>query len=130
MRYIGSKTLLLRNIENILKKHLNGNEKTFLDLFSGTNVVSNYFKKAYTIYSNDFLYFSFVNAKATIENNNKLYFNKLKKAGIDNPFEYLQDDLLLNQYNGDSYYEKNYTPTGDAQYFSIENGKRIDFILI
>lgn len=128
LRYIGSKTLLLKNIENILKKHLNGNEKTFLDLFAGTNVVSNYFKKDYTIYSNDFLYFSFVNAKATIENNNKLYFNKLKKAGIDNPFEYLQDDLLLNQYSGDSYYEKNYTPAGDAQYFSIENGKRIDFI--
>lgn len=128
LRYIGSKTLLLKNIENILKKHLNGNEKTFLDLFAGTNVVSNYFKNDYTIYSNDFLYFSFVNAKATIENNNKLYFNKLKKAGIDNPFEYLQDDLLLNQYSGDSYYEKNYTPAGDAQYFSIENGKRIDFI--
>lgn len=26
------------------------------------------------------------------------------------------------------YYEKNYTPTGNVMYLSVENGKRIDFI--
>lgn len=128
MRYIGSKTLLLNSIENILNKHLDGTENTFLDLFAGTNVVGNYFKKDYTIYSNDFLYFCYVNAKATIENNNKLDFNKLKAIGIENPFDYLQNIILLDKYRGDSYYETSYTPAGGTQYFSVDNGKRIDFI--
>ena len=80
MRYIGSKRLLLRNIDNVLSKHIDGTEKTFLDLFAGTNVVGRYFKSRYTIISNDILFFSFVNSKATIENNDKLTFNGLKKS--------------------------------------------------
>lgn len=127
MRYIGSKNLLLEEIESLLTKHTLGNEKTFLDLFGGTNVVGRYFKDQYTIYSNDLLYFSFVNAKATIENNKPLSFSKLKKAGINNPFQYLEDDNNAKNHIN-SYYMDNYTPAGDAMYFTEENGKRIDFI--
>lgn len=126
MRYIGSKRLLLRNIDNVLSKHIDGTEKTFLDLFAGTNVVGRYFKSRYTIISNDILFFSFVNSKATIENNDKLTFNGLKKIGINDPFEYFNDDKNIS--HTDYYYEKAYSPTGQTMYFTKDNAQRIDFI--
>lgn len=126
MRYIGSKRSLLENIDNVLSKHIDGTEQTFLDLFAGTNVVGRHFKSRYTIISNDILYFSFVNSKATIENNDKLTFNGLKKIGISNPFEYFNDDKNIRP--TDHYYEKAYSPTGQAMYFTKNNAQRIDFI--
>ena len=48
MRYIGSKKLLLQHIKNMLDKHTNGTEETFLDLFAGTNTVGLFFKPYYT----------------------------------------------------------------------------------
>ena len=85
MWYIGSKQLLINEIKSLLEKYTNGTEKTFLDLFAGTNVVGQFFKRYYTVLSNDLLYFNYVNAKATIENNGNLAFTNLKKLGIDNP---------------------------------------------
>ena len=76
MRYIGSKKLLLPEIKKMVDKHTDGSEEVFLDLFAGTNVVANYFKQFYTVYSNDMLFFSYVNAKATIENNSKPSFSQ------------------------------------------------------
>lgn len=128
LRFIGSKQLLIENIEGLLAKHVLGNEKTFLDLFAGTNVVGNYFKKDYTVYSNDMLYFSYVNARAVIQNNKELSFNGLKKIGITNPLVFLKENADLLDYQGSHYYEVAYTPTGDSMYFSTENGKRIDYI--
>jgi adenine-specific DNA-methyltransferase len=128
LRYIGSKSNLLENIEAMIKRHVSGNEETFLDLFAGTNVVGNYFKKDYTIYSNDLLYFSYVNAKAVIENNERLTFDLLKQHGIENPFEYLGSADLLDNSSISGYYEKAYTPSGESMYLSVENGKRIDSI--
>lgn len=46
MRYIGSKRLLINEIDDILCRHLTGDESSFLDLFGGTNVVGNAFKKS------------------------------------------------------------------------------------
>lgn len=74
----------------MLNKHLLGNEQIFLDLFAGTNTVGNFFKPHFTIYSNDILYFNYVKAKAIIENNSHLKFEKLKEKGIYNPLDYLQ----------------------------------------
>lgn len=128
LRFIGSKQLLLTNIEELLKKHLVGFEETFLDLFAGTNTVGNYFKKQYTIYSNDLLYFSFVNAKAIIENNKEISFSRLKQQGISNPFEYLQSPIDFGKKSHSHYYEDAYTPTGGSMYLSVENGKRLDYI--
>ena len=128
MRFIGSKQLLLENIEDLLAKHINGSERTFLDLFAGTNVVGSYFKKDYAVYSNDMLYFSYVNARAIIENNKKLSFNGLRKRGIENPLVFLQENADSFDFQGSHYYEQAYTPTGDSMYLSIENGKRIDYI--
>src|SRR5690625_2868562 len=128
MRFIGSKLNLLKHIEAIIKRNTVGNEETFLDLFGGTNLVGNYFKKDYKIFSNDILYFSYVNAKAIIENNNKLTFNLLKENGIRNPFEFLESEKLLKNYPSGGYYEMSYTPVGGSMYLSIENGRRIDAI--
>ncbi len=124
MRYLGSKVTLLDEIKKLIDSKVNGNEKTFLDLFAGTNLVSEFFKKDYEILTNDILYFSYVNSKAIIENNNKLTFDKLPF----NPFEFLNDDKNMKSYNGSDYYTKNYTPIGDAMYLTVENGRRIDFI--
>lgn len=126
MRYIGSKRALLKNIDSILSHHIDGSEQTFLDLFAGTNVVGRYFKSRYKIISNDLLYFSYINAKATIENNNELRFERLKKIGIPNPFKYFNDDKNITP--DSHYYEKSYSLTGQKMYFTKENARRIDFI--
>ncbi|MCH4458763.1 MULTISPECIES: Dam family site-specific DNA-(adenine-N6)-methyltransferase [Bacillales] len=124
MRYIGSKATLLDEIKKLLDSKVNGNEKTFLDLFAGTNSVAEFFKKDYKILTNDNLYFSYINSKAVIENNNKLLFNKL----TFNPFEFLNDDKNIKLYKKSEYYTKNYTPIGNAMYLTEENGRRVDFI--
>lgn len=129
MRFIGSKNALLTDIERIINDNIYGDEQIFLDLFAGTNIVGDYFKKNYTIISNDILYFSYINGKAIIENNGGLNFKGLKDIGINSPLDFLQTNA--NEYihkNIIRYYEENYTPTGDAMYLSVENGKRIDYI--
>ncbi len=126
MRYIGSKKLLLQHIKNMLDKHTNGTEETFLDLFAGTNTVGLFFKPYYTIYSNDLLYFSHINAKVLIEGNSRPTFEGLKQIGINDPLSYLADTPINHLPIG--YYESSYSPTGDAMYLTVENAKRIDFI--
>ncbi|MCW6676401.1 Dam family site-specific DNA-(adenine-N6)-methyltransferase [Aerococcaceae bacterium NML180378] len=123
MRYIGSKKLLIPEIKKMLDKHKVGDEEIFLDLFAGTNAVSNFFKQHYTVYSNDILYFNYAKAKAVIENNSHLKFNRLREIGIVNPLEHLQN---LNGKIG--YYTQNYSPIGECMYLSQENTEKIDSI--
>ena len=126
MRYIGSKKKLLPEIKKMVDKHCNGSEEIFLDLFAGTNVVANYFKQFYTVYSNDILFFSYVHAKATIENNTKPLFTKLIQMGISSPMAYLQNIEVNDTEVG--YYEVAYSPTGGANYLSVSNAKKMDRI--
>lgn len=129
MRFIGSKINLLNEIENIILENIHDDSTTFLDLFAGTNSVGNYFKKKYTIFSNDLLYFSYVNAKARIENNIELKFEGLKSIGVESVLDFLSigaEEYIKSGIVG--YYEKSYTLTGNAMYLSVENGKRIDYI--
>ena len=49
MRYIGNKTNLLKNINQVIKDNCDGNEKVFCDLFSGTSSVARFFKNRYKI---------------------------------------------------------------------------------
>ena len=69
MRYIGSKTNLLKNIESCISLNIHTKQKSFCDIFSGTGVVARYFKPQYEIISNDVLYFSYLIQKSLIENN-------------------------------------------------------------
>ena len=58
MRYIGSKTLMLDNILNVVNC-CTKNVRTITDIFAGTGAVSKFFKdKGYSVISNDFLYLS------------------------------------------------------------------------
>ena len=51
MRFIGSKRLLLKNIDYAIQQNIKGNNrlKSFCDIFSGTTIVSQYFKNKYQI---------------------------------------------------------------------------------
>lgn len=130
MRYIGSKSLLLKQIEELIqKKGLIAN--SFCDLFSGTAAVARYFKKDYEIISNDLLHFSYVLQKATIENEIYPEFKKIKKHLSEDPFHFFKNiNVNLDVIIETPFIYQNYTPNekSERQYFSNENGLRIDFI--
>lgn len=130
LRYIGSKSLLLEYIENIINsKALNTN--SLCDVFSGTSIVARYFKKNFEIISNDLLHFSYVLQKATIENEMYPEFKEIKKYLGEDPFNYFEKiEVDLNMVRSYPFIYENYTPNkkSQRQYFSNENGLRIDFI--
>ncbi|WP_367297271.1 Dam family site-specific DNA-(adenine-N6)-methyltransferase [Loigolactobacillus coryniformis] len=128
MRFIGSKAHLLKKIDEILLPNLTGKEKTFVDLFAGSNSVAQYYKGRYAVTSNDLLAFSNCIAKGTIELNTTPTFGTLRGVGITDPLKYLQS-TDLSKYDGD-FITKEYSPAGPdgRMYFTIENAKRIDFI--
>lgn len=130
MRYIGNKTNLLNNINQVIVENCDGTEKVFCDIFSGTSSVARFFKNRYKIISNDMLYFSYILQKATIQNNNLLEFKTLKeKLNIDNVFEYLENKNV-NHSNYRYFIYENYSPNekSNRMYLTTENAKRIDYI--
>ena len=128
MRFIGNKTNLLNNIQQVIEEKCDGTEKIFCDLFSGTSSVARYFKSKYKIISNDMLYFSYVLQRATILNNNIPKFIKIKeKLGVEDIFDYLENtNVVIN----DGFVYSNYSPNEECErmYLTPENAKRIDFI--
>lgn len=132
MRFIGSKTNLLKNIDMVISENTTGNENVFCDIFSGTGAVARYFKPRYEVHSNDVLHFSYVIQKATVENNIKPSFPKLRNIGISDPFKFLEEtQIQILNYNDDNYFiTKNYTPHSNCErmYVSNKNAARIDFI--
>lgn len=132
MRFIGSKALLLDNIEHVVNVNTTGKERIFCDLFSGTSAVARHFKPYYEVYSNDLLHFSYVIQKATIENNLKPKFPKLVAIGIVDPFKFLEETQIdtLNYSDDKNFITKHYTPHDDCErmYISNKNATRIDFI--
>mgnify|MGYP000166961111 FL=1 len=67
MCYLGNKTKLLTFIEKVIDKYKIEGE-TFADLFAGTGSIGDYFKGKYTVYSNDYMYFSKVISEAKLSN--------------------------------------------------------------
>jgi len=130
MRFIGSKVKLLENIKKIIKENCL-NATSFCDIFSGTASVARFFKKDFSIISNDLLHFSFVLQKATIENNKIPKFIKLKIQNINDPIEFLnQFKPKIEDLKSEPFIYNNYTPNHnhDRSYFSKENALKIDFI--
>lgn len=77
MRYLGSKTLLLGEIEKILEEY-NGNG-IFCDPFGGIGTVGNYMKKiGFSVITGDVLTFAYYFQVALIENNDRNCFSELK----------------------------------------------------
>ncbi|SDB86814.1 DNA adenine methylase [Acinetobacter boissieri] len=125
MRYIGGKTKLLSEIENmILKKVNNHGNKIFLDLFSGTGVVAYHFKKYFKVITNDSLYFSYILAKGYVTPNNVPKFTGLIKLGIHDPLDY------LNNLSGQmGFIESNYASDSNGRmYLTPKNARKIDDI--
>lgn len=116
-KYIGNKKVIVGGIEAFLKKK-KIEKGMFIDIFSGTTNVSQYFKqKGYSIICNDINDFSYAFGKVYIENNSFPNFERLFSS-----VEFADFDISEEEYNtnldyikrkidgdklfGDSYYEK------------------------
>jgi len=130
MRFIGSKVLLLKDIEKVIHENVKQAD-TFCDIFSGTSTVGRYFKKDFKIISNDLLHFSYVLQKASIEINRKPSYEKIKNYLKEDPFVYLTtSEINFNKFEKAPFIYENYSPNekSDRRYFTNENALRIDFI--
>ena len=130
MRYYGCKDKLLDFIESgVRKTELNHGAK-FVDLFTGTTVVAQHFKRlGYTVIANDTLESSYALAKTYIELNSEPKFVGLKKyLGINK----VDPNHVIEYLNGlkpkSSFISKHYCPSGEEarMYFSDDNGRKID----
>lgn len=127
MRYLGNKSKLLHFIESVIDKY-NINGDTFLDLFSGTASVGEYFKDRFKILSNDYMYFSSVISHAKLKNDEMPKFNKFIKEYSTDPFDYFNTRKYT--YNKSFFISNNYTPKGERKYFTEANALKIDGIRI
>lgn len=125
MNYIGSKLKLCQKflpetVESVCGTDLS--QKTFCDIFAGTGIVGRTFKTSvHKVISNDIEYYSYVLNKNYIENH-----RPLENA------EMLVSELNKVSPCEDGFIYKNYClgGNGERQYFSDENGKKIDSIRI
>lgn len=122
MRYIGNKTKILDEIDNLLKeKNLNKKGLKFFDAFTGTASVAHHYKNKYNIIANDNLYFSYVIAEAKLNSKATMFQN----LGFD-PFEYFNN---ADTSSIEGFITKNFAPKiSGRMYFSDENARLIDFI--
>lgn len=120
MNYIGSKfklaPFLKEEITNVVGDDLS--QKVFCDIFAGTGIVGRTFKKdVKKVISNDLEDYSFVLNKNYIENHKEI---KNKEDFIEelNSLKLIDSGFIYNHYcmGGGS----------ERQYFSDENGKKID----
>ena len=123
MNYIGSKLKLCQyflpsTIKSVCGENLS--QKVFCDIFAGTGIVGRTFKSYVKhVISNDIEYYSFILNKNYIGNHRE----------IKNKENYISE-LNNLPLNSDGFIYKNYClgGNGERQYFSDENGKKIDTI--
>ena len=123
MNYIGSKFKLSSWIRDEICKVVGNDlsQKIFCDIFAGTGIVGRTFKTS---------------VKKIIANDIESYSYVLNKNYIGNHKILRQTDDLINELNdlkpvGDGFIYKNYCfgSGSGRQYFSDENGKKIDTLL-
>lgn len=123
MNYIGSKLKLCQKFLPSTIKAVCGedlSQKVFCDIFAGTGIVGRTFKTAVKkVIANDVEYYSYVLNKNYIENHRE----------IENKNDFLEELNSLPPID-DGFIYKHYClgGNGERQYFSDENGKRIDTI--
>jgi adenine-specific DNA-methyltransferase len=119
MNYIGSKNKLSKFIKSEIKKIVGElKDKIVCDLFAGTGVIGRAFKtESKKVIANDIEFYSYVLIQNYIRNHKKLKYQP-----------YL--DELRNTQGIEGLIYKNYCIGGGngRQYFSDENGKKIDAI--
>ena len=122
MNYIGSKYSLLDFIDKAIKSIVGDDlsQLVFCDLFAGTGIVGRHFKtQVRKVISNDIEYYSYVLNRNYIGNHKDFegkdyYINKL------NSLDGIEDGFIYTQYC--------FGGGNNRQYFSDENGKKIDAI--
>ena len=119
MNYIGSKHKLSKFIKSEIKKVVGAmDNKVFCDLFAGTGAIGRVFKtKSKKIIANDFEYYSYVLNRNYIGNHEKI--NCSEKINELENLEGIEGFVYKNYCLGSG---------SKRQYFSDENGKRIDAI--
>ena len=86
--------------------------------------IGDYFKGKYTVYSNDYMYFSKVISEAKLSNFKTPDFKEFhKKYGVS-PFEWLNKKQYKTEKSYFTY--NNYTPLADRMYFTEDNALNID----
>lgn len=125
MRYIGNKTRILKNIEEILdKKHLNGG--VFADLFTGTGSVADHFKDRFEVIANDLMDYASIFAQAKITNATVPKFDTFFQKFGCSPFEYWNAYDYTQEEDG--FITKEFSPKGDRKFFQEKNAIKIDVI--
>jgi len=122
VNYIGSKFKLSSWIEEEVKKVVGNDlsQKVFCDMFAGTGIVGRTFKKEVKkVVSNDLEHYSFVLNKNYIQNHEEIE-DKEKYIEELNNLPLIDNGFIYNNYCMGSGSER--------QYFSDENGKKIDTI--
>jgi adenine-specific DNA-methyltransferase len=122
MNYIGSKFKLSSWIQEEVKKVVGNDlsDKIFCDIFAGTGIVGRTFKKEVKqVISNDLEHYSYVLNKNYIENHEEI-------QDKEKYIEKLNDLPLID--NGFIYQNYCMGSGSERQYFSDENGKKIDTI--
>lgn len=122
MNYIGSKhklsSFLKKSIYDVISENLS--DKVFCDIFAGTGAVARSFKtQVKSIISNDIEYYSFVLNKNYIENH-RLIKNSQQYIDELNNLPLIKIGFIYQNYCMGS--------GSNRQYFSDENGQKIDTI--
>lgn len=120
MRYIGSKNRILGFINDTITSTYGDYRNAVIgDLFSGTGCVGEMFKKnGARVISNDYMYFSYA-----------LQVSRIKSNRLPRNYQQILD--ILNSLEGqEGFFYREYTEqgTGQRNYFSEENAKKIDAI--
>lgn len=129
MRYIGGKTELLGNIRQAIGRRP---VLSFIDIFAGSGVVSNYMAKSgIKVISNDALYFSYVLNRGLITMSKRPAYKNLH---IKDPIRFLNNLKIEDSHIAldRCFIWKNYSPHNGCSrmYFQEKNALHIDIIRI
>lgn len=130
--YIGNKRRLLTLIEKALKSLNIDNNTIFLDLFSGSGSVSRLAKTlGFSVYCNDWEFYSKVINKAYIEIHQKDLKNMfLKYGGFEKTIELLNAKTQVKKPYFSAYYSAplDADPDNQRMFYTLENGKKLDIL--
>lgn len=127
MRYIGGKTLMIKNIQDVISNYTE-NVHVVADLFSGTGVVAQSLKsQSFSVYSNDILYSSYVLNKGILEmyepisQNLRDLIRHLNNLSAENSPWFDIESAFIYQ---------NYSPHDNCSrmYFQCNNAIKIDLV--
>ena len=120
MRYLGCKSTLIDNIQELFeKKNLYGEGRILFDAFCGTGTVAHHFKNCFNLVINDNLHCATTFACGRVFASRCTF----KHLGF-NPFDYFNN----NNYREERFFSYNYAPKiSGRMYFSDWNAGRIDY---